>query len=100
MTDIPSRYFDINPSWFWDNYTDLLNLFKNVFPLPNQASCAVFSRSSAAIMKVISVMQMKNFEVGEWLQLKNSGKNVGNICVTSSDLWGWSLGYKMSRTSR
>ena len=37
--------------------------------------------------------------MGEWLQLKKSGKNVGKIGVPLSDLWEWRLGYRMPRTS-
>ena len=48
---------------------------------------------------VISVLRMQHFEMGEWLQLKNSGKYVGKIGVPLSDLWELSLGYRMSRTS-
>ena len=49
-------------------------------------------------MKVISVLQMQHFEMGEWLQLKKAGKHVGKIDVPLSDLWEWSLGYRMPRT--
>ena len=37
--------------------------------------------------------------MGEWLQLKNSGKHVGKIGVPLSDLWEWRLGYRMPHTS-
>ena len=37
--------------------------------------------------------------MGEWIQLKNSGKHVGKIGVPLSELWEWSLGYRMPRTS-
>ena len=49
-------------------------------------------------MKVISVPWMQHFEIGEWLQLKKSGKNVGKIGVPLSDLWEWRLGYRIPRT--
>ena len=42
---------------------------------------------------------MQHFEMGEWLQLKKAGKNVGKIGVPLSDLWEWSLDYMMPRTS-
>ena len=32
-------------------------------------------------------------------QLKKAGKHVGKIDVPLSDLWEWSLGYRMPRTS-
>ena len=47
MTDIPSRSFGSNLSWFCKNETDLLNLFNKHFPLPNQASWTTFSPSNA-----------------------------------------------------
>ena len=94
MTDIPSRSFGSNISWFCKNDTDLLNLFNKNFPLPNQASWTVFSPSNSVIMKVISVLRMQNFEMGEWLQLKKAGKNVEKIGVPLSDLCEWSLGYR------
>ena len=37
--------------------------------------------------------------MGEWLQLKKAGKHVGKISVPLSDLWEWSLGYRMPRNS-
>ena len=99
MTDIPSRSFGSNLSWFCKNDTDLLNLFNNFFPLPNQSSWTVFSPSNAVIMKFISVLRMQHFEMGKWFQLKKAGKNVRKIGVPLSDLWEWILGYRMPRTS-
>ena len=81
ITDIPSRSFGSNFAWFCKNDTDLLNVFNQIFPFPDQASWTVFSPSKSAVMKVISVLKMQNFEMGEWLQLKKSGKNVGKIGV-------------------
>ena len=51
-------------------------------------------------MKVISVLRMQHFEMGEWLQLKKSGKRVGKIGVPLSKPWEWILDYRMPRTSR
>ena len=87
MTDIPSRSFSSNLAWFLKNDTDLLNLFNKIFPLPNQASWTVFSPFNAASMKVVSVLRMQHFEMGEWIQLKKAGKHVGKIGVPLSDLW-------------
>ena len=50
-------------------------------------------------MTVISVLLMHHFEMGEWLQLKKAGKHVRKIGAPLSDLWEWSLGYMMPRTS-
>ena len=98
MTDIPSHLFGSNLSCFNKNDTYLLNLFNKNTPLPNQVSLTFFSPSNAASMKVISVLRMQHFEMGKWLQLKKSGKYVGKIGVLLSDLWEWSLGYKMPHT--
>ena len=73
MTDIPSRSFVSNMYWFCKNDTDLIKVFNKDFSLPNQASWTVFSPSNAASMKVISVLRMQHFEMGEWLQLKKAG---------------------------
>ena len=99
MTDITSRLFGSNISWFSNNDTDLLNLFNKIFPLPNQASWTVFIPSNTISMEVISVLRMQHFEMGEWIQLKKSGKYVGKMGVLLSDLWEWSLGYRMPHTS-
>ena len=45
------------------------------------------------------MLRIQNFEMGKWLQLKKSGKYVGKIDVTLSDLWEWSLGCRMPCTS-
>ena len=81
MADIPSRLFVSNLAWFCKNDIDLLNLFIKNFPLPNQTFWGVFRPSKAASMKVISVLRMHNFEMGEWLQLKKSGKSVGKLVL-------------------
>ena len=69
MTNIPSRQFGSNLAWFCKNDTNLLNLFNKNFPLPNHSSWTILRPSNAASMKVISVLRMHHFEMGEWLQL-------------------------------
>ena len=86
MTDIPSHSFGSNISWFCKNDTDLLKIFNKIFHLPNQASWTVFSPSNEVSMKIISVLQMQHFEMGDWLRLKKVGKYVGKIGVPLSDL--------------
>ena len=98
MTDIPSRSFSSNLAWFLKNDTDLLNLFNKNLPLSNQASWTVFSPSNAASVNVISVLRIKKFEMGEWIHIKKAVKHVGKIGVPLSDLWKWSLGYRIPRT--
>ena len=95
MTDIPSRSFGSNITWFCKNDTDLLNLFNKNPPFPNQASWTVFIPSNTVSMKVIPVLRMQHFEMSEWLQLKKAGKHVGKIGVPLSELWEWSLEYRM-----
>ena len=99
MTDITSRSFGSNISLFCKNNTDLLNLFNNNFPLPNQACWTVFSPTKIVSMKVISVLRKQHFEICEWLQLKKAGRYVGKIGVHLLELWEWSLGYRMPTTS-
>ena len=87
MMDIISRSFGSNLAWFCKNDTDLLKFFNTNLPLPNQASWTVFSPSETEIMKVILVLCMQHFEMGEWIQLKKAGKNIGKTGVPLSDLW-------------
>jgi hypothetical protein len=86
MTDIPSRSFGSNPKWFCKTDADLLNLFNQTFPLPNQASWTVFRPSNVASTRVFSVLRMKHFEMGEWLQPPKAGQHVGQIGCTLSNL--------------
>ena len=99
MTDIPSCSFGSNLSWFCKNDTDLLNWFNRNSPFPNQASWTVFSPSNAVITKVIPVLRMQHFKMGEWIQPKKAGKHVGKIRVPLSDFWEWRPGYRMPRKS-
>ena len=98
MTDIPSCSFGRNLAWFCKKYTDLLKFFNKNPPLSNQASWTLFIRSNSASMKFLSVLRMQHFETGKWLRLKKAGKHIGKIGVPLSDLWEWSLGYRISRT--
>ena len=61
MTDIPPHSFGSNISWFCKNDTDLLKVFNNPPPLPNQSSWTVFIPSNSVNMKVISVLRMQHF---------------------------------------
>ena len=74
MTDIPSHLFGSNLAWFCKNDTDLLNLFNKNFPFPNQSSWTMLSPSNTSSMKVVSVLRMQHFEMGECLKLKKAGK--------------------------
>ena len=60
MTEIPSRSFGSNISWFCKNDTDLLNVFNKKKYFPYQAFWTVFSPSKAVSMKVVSVLRMQH----------------------------------------
>ena len=79
MTDIPSHSFGRNPAWICKTNYDLRKFFNEMFPLPNQTFWTVLSPYSAVSMKVILIVWMDHFEMGEWLQLKKSGKRVVKI---------------------
>ena len=51
-------------------------------------------------MKVISILRMENFEMGIWLQLIKAGKHAGKIGSLFSNLWEWTLSYRMPRTRK
>jgi hypothetical protein len=48
---------------------DLLTLFNDAYPLPNQNSLTVFQFSYVISMRVISVLQMQAFGMAEWRRL-------------------------------
>jgi len=64
MTDIPSQLFGSNPAWLCKTNDELLTLFNNHFPLPNQAHWTVFS-PYAVSMNFMTMLKMKHFKV-EW----------------------------------
>ena len=100
MTDIPSQSFGSNPAWFCKTDSYLCKIFNEIFTLPNQASWAVFSPSSAVSMKFISIPQMEHFKIREWLKIKKSEKHVGKIGAPSSNFWEWTLGYRIPLISK
>ena len=98
MTDIPSRSFGSNASWHCKSDTELLTLFNKTFPLPSKNSWTVFHLSSAISMKLISVLRMQHFEMGEWLRLPKRGRNTTPTGQSMSDLFEWSLIYRTLST--
>jgi hypothetical protein len=94
MTDIPSRSWGSNPAWLCDTDDDLLNLFNEKFPLPNQQSWTVFRPSNAICTRVLSVLRMKDISMGEWLRLPSRGKLLGDIGAPLSNLWEWTLTFR------
>jgi hypothetical protein len=99
MTDIPSRSFGSEAKWYCKTDDDLLTLFNNKFPLPNQASWTVFQPSSAICTRVISVLRMRVSTMEEWRRLPVSGKLIGNVGAPTAGLWDWTLTYRTSPTS-
>ena len=81
VTDIPPHLSGRNISWFCKNDSDLLKFSNKHFPFPNQASWTVFSPSITVSMKVILVLLMQHFKMGEWLQIKKARKHVGKMGV-------------------
>ena len=44
------------------------------------------------------MLWMQHLEMVKWLQIRKERKHVGKIGVTLSDIWDWSLGYRMPHT--
>jgi hypothetical protein len=95
MTDIPSRSFGSEKKWYCKNDDDLLTLFNSAYPLPNQNSWTVFRPSFEISMRVISVLRMKAFGMGEWRRLPKLGKHIGTVGQATSNLWEWTLTYRV-----
>ena len=98
LTDIPSRSFGSEPQWHCTSDTELLTLFNTTFPLPHQASWTVYRPSSAIVMRVTSILQMKVFTADEWRKLPPKGQLIGNVGLPMSSLWEWTLTFKKPRT--
>jgi hypothetical protein len=64
MTE-PLTFLGSKPKWHCKSNTDLLTLFNNLFPIP-QNSWTVFQISYAVGMRVTSVLQMTDFTLEEW----------------------------------
>ena len=99
MTDIPSRSFGRPAKWHCKNHDDLLTLFSNKFPLPNQQCWTVYQVSSAVSTKVLSVLRMQLTSLDEWRQLRSPGRHIGNVGAPTSKLWEWTLSYRVSHSN-
>jgi hypothetical protein len=88
IADIPSRSFGSNPT-MCNSDADLLTLFNNHFPLPQQKSWTVYHLSYAAVMHVTSILQMKPFALDDWRRLPTRGKCAGEIGAPMSNTWEW-----------
>jgi hypothetical protein len=99
LTDVPSRSFGSKPAWFCKNDDELLTLFNNMFPLPQQNSWTVFRLTSNISMRVISLLRMQIFSMDELRRLPKIGQHVGRIGAPTSGLWEWTLTFRESHTS-
>ena len=99
MTDVPSRSFGSRPEWHCRNDHELLTMFNEKFPLPNQNSWTVFRPSNAVLTRVISVLQMQPSTMDEWRRLPEQGRHVGEIGPATPRVWEWTLTFRKHRTS-
>jgi hypothetical protein len=100
MTDIPSRSFGSEKRWYCKNDSELLTLFNAAYPLPVQNCWTVFQISFAIRMRVISVLRMQAFGMGEWRRLPKLGNRTGKIGQPMSNLWEWTLTYRTPRLQK
>lgn len=94
MTDVPSRSFGSNASWYCKTDADLLALYNKMFPL---RSWTVFRLTSAISMRVICVLRMQPSTLEEWRRLPPIGKNIGVVGAATANMWEWTLRYRMPR---
>jgi hypothetical protein len=100
LTDIPLHLFVSVKEWECKTDNNLLTLFNNKFPLPNQASWMVFHFDTKVTMRVISALQMKGITLAKWQQLPRIGKHIGTIGPNMSNLWDWTLSYRGCSTQQ
>ena len=98
MTDIPSRSFGQPKKWHCETYTELLTLFSEKFPLPNQQCWTVYQVSSEISTRILSVLRMKHSTLEEWRRLPSHGKHIGDVGVPTSKLWEWTLSSRVPRS--
>ena len=98
MTEVPLRSFGSKAKWYCETDADLLCLFNQKFPLPNQTSWTVFRPSYKISMRVISVLRMQDTLLEEWRRLPKVGRFIGEIGSATSCLWEWTLTYRTPST--
>jgi hypothetical protein len=94
LMDIPSRSFGSVQEWNCPSNCDLLTLFNDKFPLPEQASWTCFQFNTNVTTRVIFALQMKGITLAEWQRLPKIGKHIGQIGQHMSGLWDWTLIYR------
>jgi hypothetical protein len=99
MTDIPSRSFGSEKKWHCKTDKDLLTLFNNTFPLPNQNSWTVYRPSSKITSRIMSVLGREVSGMEEWRRLPKPGQHIGKIGNGTANLWDWTLSYRESPTT-
>jgi len=95
MTDIPLRSFGSERKWHCREDSDLFTLFKSKFPLPKQVSWTVFRPTKEICMKILSILRMRVTTMEGWTQPPRIGKHIGRIGAPMSNLWEWSLRYRI-----
>jgi hypothetical protein len=94
LTDILLHSFGSVKEWACNTDNDLLTLFNQTFPLPEQASCTVLRFTTKMITRVISALRMKGSMLDKWQRLPKIGQHIGDIGQTMSGLWDWTLTYR------
>jgi hypothetical protein len=92
--DIPSRSFGGTPEWHCKTDDEFLTLFNSKFPLPNKQSWKLYHLPKGIITRVISVLQMKGSEMGEWRRLPKRKTNTTDIGVPIANLWELTLHWR------
>ena len=99
MTDITSRLFGSNISWFCKNDTYLLKNFNKTFPFSKPVlldRLQPFQHSEYEGYFSAADAAFRNERVASTQKVR---KKCWKIGVPLSDLWEWSLVYRMPRTS-
>jgi hypothetical protein len=86
LTDIPSCSFGNVKEWECKTDNDLLTLFNQKFPLPNQALWTVFPFCIGMTTHMTSTLRMRGITLAKWQQLPKIENTLGKleqICPTS-----------------
>lgn len=98
MTDIPSHLFGSKAKWHFTVDKHFLTCYDSLFLLPTQEYWNYFCIFSTVSTKVISILQAKNFKMGECQHLQKAGKHIGRTGERFSYFWEGSLTYRAHST--
>jgi hypothetical protein len=88
------RSFDSMMEWECKTNNNLLTLFSQNFPFPNQVLWTVIQYGVGMTTRMISALWMKGNMMPEWQGLPRIGKHIGQIGPDMSGLWGWTHSYR------